>query len=397
MPAYILDALRTPIGRLGGVLASARPDDLLAHTIQAVLARNPAINPADIEEVIAGAANQAGEDNRNTARMAALLAGLPTTVAGVTVNRLCASGLESMVQAARALRAGEGKLYLAGGAESMTRAPYVLSKAETAFGRSQQMADTTLGWRFTNPALAMQYPPISMGETAENVAERYQITRSAQDLYALQSQDRYQRALAAGYMHEEIVTISVPAGKGQQDVTADEHPRATTIDKLSALKPAFREGGSVTAGNSSGLNDGAAMTLMASEAYVHQHGLVPMGRLVAAASAGVDPSYMGIGPVPAIQKLLALTGLTLADIGLVEINEAFAAQVLACQQELGIAADKLNVNGGAIAVGHPLGMSGTRLAMVLLREMRRRGVRYGIASMCVGVGQGLAALFEVEA
>jgi len=395
MDAYIIDALRTPVGRLGGALATARPDDLLADTIRAILARNPAILPADIEEVFAGAANQAGEDNRNTARMAALLAGMPDSVAGVTINRLCASGLEAMVQAARAIAVGEGHVYLAGGAESMSRAPYVFSKADAAYSRGQQVCDTTLGWRFVNPRLSDVYEPISMGETAENVASRYGITREAQDIYALQSQTRYQAALAKGYLDDEIITISVPAGKGTQTVSTDEHPRLTTLEKLASLKPAFTEGGSVTAGNASGLNDGAAMAILASKQYVATNNLKPLGILRAAASAGVHPSYMGIGPVPAIQKLLHRTGLTINDIGLIEINEAFAAQVLACQQELGIDAAKLNVNGGAIAVGHPLGMSGTRLAMVLLRAMRARGVRYGIASMCVGVGQGLAALFEL--
>lgn len=396
MKVYVVDALRTPIGRFNGALANARPDDLLAHTIRALLARNPWLDAAEIEDVVTGAANQAGEDNRNAARMASLLAGLPESVAGVTVNRLCASGLDAMVQAARAIHAGEGQIYLAGGAESMTRAPYVLGKALNPYDRSQQLQDTTLGWRFTNPALAAQYPPISMGETAENVAERYGISREAQDAYALQSQDRYQQALAAGAFAKEIVPVEVPEGKATKTVAADEHPRATSLDKLAALKPVFRAGGSVTAGNAAGLNDGAAISVLVSEDVVRSRHLQPLGILRAAAVAGVDPSYMGIGPVPAIQKLLARTGLTLADIGLIEINEAFAAQVLACQQELGLDIAKLNVNGGAIAVGHPLGMSGTRLAQSLLRAMQTRGVRYGIAAMCIGVGQGMAALFEVE-
>lgn len=396
MNAYVVDALRTPIGRFGGALGTARPDDLLADTIRAILARNPWLDPARIEDVVTGAANQAGEDNRNAARMASLLAGLPERVGGVTVNRLCASGLDAMVQAARALHAGEGDVYLAGGAESMTRAPFVMAKPGQAFERTQQLYDTTLGWRFTNPALAAKYPPISMGETAENVAERYGISREAQDAYALESQARYQRALAAGAFVEEIIPVQVPDGKATKEVAADEHPRATSMEKLGALKPVFRAGGSVTAGNAAGLNDGAAIAILTTEAVVQEHGLKPLGILRTAAVAGVDPSYMGIGPIPAIRKLLDRTGLSLADIGLIEINEAFAAQVLACRQELGINPDKLNVNGGAIAVGHPLGMSGTRLSMTLLREMRRRGVRYGIASMCIGVGQGMAALFEVN-
>jgi acetyl-CoA C-acetyltransferase len=396
MNVFVLDALRTPIGRFGGALATARPDDLLADTIRAVLARNPWLNPTLIEDVVTGAANQAGEDNRNAARMAALLAGLPETVAGVTVNRLCASGLDAMVQAARAIHAGEGSIYLAGGAESMTRAPYVMAKPSAVYDRTQQLYDTTLGWRFTNPALAAMYPPISMGETAENVAERFNISRVAQDAYALESQARYQRALAAGYFEDEIIPVTVPDGKGTKVVAADEHPRETSMEKLGALKAVFRAGGSVTAGNAAGLNDGAAISILANEAVVKEFGLTPLGILRAAAVAGVDPSYMGIGPMPAILKVLQRSGLTLADIGLIEINEAFAAQVLACRNELGLNPDILNVNGGAIAVGHPLGMSGARLAGTLLREMRRRKVRYGIAAMCIGVGQGMAALFEVE-
>jgi len=396
MNVFVLDALRTPIGRFGGALATARPDDLLADTIRAILARNPWLNPTLIEDVVTGAANQAGEDNRNAARMAALLAGLPETVAGVTVNRLCASGLDAMVQAARAIHAGEGSIYLAGGAESMTRAPYVMAKPSAVYDRTQQLYDTTLGWRFTNPALAAMYPPISMGETAENVAVRFNISREAQDAYALESQARYQRALAAGYFEDEIIPVTVPDGKGTKVVAADEHPRETSMEKLGALKAVFRAGGSVTAGNAAGLNDGAAISILANEAVVKEFGLTPLGILRAAAVAGVDPSYMGIGPMPAILKVLQRSGLTLADIGLIEINEAFAAQVLACRNELGLNPDILNVNGGAIAVGHPLGMSGARLAGTLLREMRRRKVRYGIAAMCIGVGQGMAALFEVE-
>jgi 3-oxoadipyl-CoA thiolase len=396
--AYIIDALRTPIGRFGGALATTRPDDLLAHCIAAIVARNPWLEPGEIEDVIAGAANQAGEDNRNTARMAALLAGLPEEVAGTTVNRLCASGMEAIVCAARGIMSGQGDLYLAGGAESMTRAPYVLPKANSAYERGAQLYDTTLGWRFTNPKLAALYTPISMGETAENVAERYGISREDQDAFALQSQERYQAAKAAGYFASEIEPITV-AGllKGETTlVDTDEHPRATSLDKLGKLQPAFRTGGTVTAGNSSGLNDGAAITVVAGSEIVQRYGLKPLGRFVTAAVAGVHPDVMGVGPIPAIRKVLHRSGLQMGDIGLIEINEAFAAQVLACQRELEIPMERLNVNGGAIALGHPLGMSGARLAGTLLYEMRRRGVRYGIAAMCIGVGQGMAALFEVE-
>ncbi len=348
--------------------------------------------------MISGAANQAGEDNRNVARMAALLAGLPETVAGVTVNRLCASGLEAVAQAARAIKLGEGEIYLAGGVESMTRAPYVMAKAEKAYERTTPMYDTVLGWRFTNPKLAKMYEPISMGETAENVAAKYGISRQDQDAYALRSQQRYAAAHAAGHFEREIIPVMVPGeAKGQTiPVDKDEHPRETSLEKLASLKPAFREDGSVTAGNAAGLNDGAAMTIVVSREVVEREGLTPMGRVVAVASAGVDPLCMGIGPIPAIRKALQRAKLTMDDIGLVEINEAFAAQVLACQRELLISDDKLNVNGGAIAVGHPLGMSGARVTGTLLYEMERRGVRYGIASMCIGVGQGLAAVFERE-
>ena len=395
---YVVDALRTPIGRYGGALSGVRPDDLLALTISQILKRNPWLEGSMVEDVIAGAANQAGEDNRNVARMAALLAGLPVTVGGNTVNRLCASGLQAIIDGCRAIADGEGDVILAGGVESMSRAPFVMGKATTAFQRPPEMFDTTLGWRFTNPKLSALYTPISMGETGENVAEQHNVSREDQDRWAMQSQQRYQAALAAGKFTDEIIAVETPGpAKGEMvTVTADEHPRATSLEKLANLKPAFRPGGTVTAGNSSGINDGAAMTILASEAIVMQHNLKPMGRYVASAVAGVDPLVMGTGPIPAIQKLLRRTGLTINDIDLVEINEAFASQVIASQRALGIDPEKLNVNGGAIALGHPLGMSGARLAGTVLRELKRRGGRYGIASMCIGVGQGLAALFEAE-
>jgi 3-oxoadipyl-CoA thiolase len=393
--AFILDYIRTPIGRYGGALAQLRPDDLLASTIKAILERNPWLDQNQVDDIIAGAANQSGEDNRNVARMAGLLAGMPISVPGTTVNRLCASGLQAIADAARAIKAGDGQLYLAGGVESMSRAPFVMPKAEKAYDRPPVVYDTTLGWRFTNPALAANYEPISMGETAENVAEQFNISRADQDAYALQSQSRFAAALVAGKPQAEILPQAVRNGKEMSLVASDEHPRETSLEKLSALKPVFRTGGSVTPGNAAGLNDGAAMTIIASGEIVKKHGLKPMAKVVACVAAGVHPSIMGIGPVPAITKLLVLTGLSMADIGLVEINEAFAAQVLASQRELGIDMEKLNVNGGAIALGHPLGMSGARLTGSLALEMRRRNVRYGISSMCIGVGQGMAALLEL--
>ena len=393
--AFIIDYIRTPIGRYGGALAQLRPDDMLASTIKAVVQRNPWLDPTQIDDIIAGAANQSGEDNRNVARMAGLLAGLPITVPGTTVNRLCASGLQAIADATRAIKAGDGHLFLAGGVESMSRAPFVMPKAEKAFDRPPVVYDTTLGWRFTNPALAAVYEPISMGETAENVAEQFSISRTDQDAYALQSQARYAAALAVGLPQAEILPQTVRSGKEAVLVSADEHPRETSVEKLAALKPAFRAGGSVTPGNAAGLNDGAAITIIASGDLVQRHGLKPLAKVVACVAAGVHPSIMGMGPVPAITKLLALTGLSMADIGLVEINEAFAAQVLACHRELAIPMEKLNVNGGAIALGHPLGMSGTRLTGSLALQMRRRNVRYGISSMCIGVGQGMAALLQL--
>lgn len=381
--AVVIAAVRTPVGRYGGGLADVRPDDLAALAIGAAVER-ARINPAEIEDVYLGCANQSGEDNRNVARMAALLAGLPESVAGVTVNRLCASGLSAIVGAAHAILAGEGDLFVAGGVESMSRAPLVTAKPDAAFPRGDRtMYDTTLGWRFPNPALERRFPLETMGETGENVAVRWSVSREEQDAFALRSQQRW----AAADLSDELVPT---AGLDQ-----DEHPRPeTTLEKLASLKPVFRDRGTVTAGNSSGLNDGAAALVLASEGKARELGAHPLGAFVASAVAGVDPRVMGIGPVPAVAKLLQRTGLTVADLDLVELNEAFASQSIAVIRELGLDEEKVNVNGGAIAIGHPLGMSGARLVVTLLHELRRRGGRYGVATMCVGVGQGQAALFE---
>ena len=392
---FVADALRTPIGRYGGVLAVVRPDDLLAGVLRALVERNPGMDPAAIEDVIAGAANQSGEDNRNVARMSALLAGLPETVAGVTVNRLCASGLQAIMDASRAICCGEGEIYLAGGVESMSRAPYVMGKSDQAFGRGQQMFDTTMGWRFINPALAEVYHPYTMGETAENVAKRWNITREEQDAFALQSQLRYVDAKAAGKWEEEIVAVEITNQRREVSwITEDEHPRLTSLEALARLKPAFIKDGTVTAGNASGINDGASALLLAGKASLERYGLQPMAKVVAMGVAGVDPAIMGMGPVPAVRKALKRAGLTLEDIGLVELNEAFAAQSIACIRDLGLDPDIVNVNGGAIALGHPLGCSGARISTTLLCEMQRRGVRYGIATMCIGVGQGAAIIYQ---
>lgn len=393
-PCYIIDAVRTPIGRYGGRLSGVRPDDLLAHVIIALMQRNPGIDPAAIEDVIAGAANQAGEDNRNVARMAALLAGLPVTVAGNTVNRLCASGLQSVMDAARAIMCGEGMLYIAGGVESMTRAPFVTAKSDGAWSRKQETYDTTIGWRFTNKQLAQMYPPFSMGETAENVARQWNISREEQDAFALASQQKYFAALEAGRWEEEITAIEMIADRLITWFNQDEHPRQTSAEKLAALKPAFAKDGTVTAGNSSGINDGAAALLLASEEAVKTFGLQPMARVVSMGVAGVDPAIMGIGPVPATQKALLRAGLTVHDLGLIELNEAFASQSIACMRDLQLDASIVNVNGGSIALGHPLGCSGARISTTLLHEMRRRNTRYGLATMCVGVGQGAAMVYE---
>ena len=383
MRAVVIAAVRTPVGRYGGGLAGVRPDDLAAVAVRAAVER-AGVDPAEIEDVYLGCANGAGEDNRNVARMAALLAGLPDSVAGVTVNRLCASGLSAVVGACHAIAAGDGDLFVAGGVESMSRAPLVTGKPDAAFPRGDRtLYDTTLGWRFPNPALEAMFPLETMGETGENVAERWNVSRVDQDAFALRSQQRHAAADFAGEL--------VPAG----DLAADEHPRPdTTAEKLVSLKPAFREGGTVTAGNSSGLNDGAAALVIASEEKARELGVEPLGAFVASAVAGVDPRVMGIGPVPAVRKLLERTGIGVDELDLVELNEAFASQSLAVIRELGLDEEKVNVNGGAIALGHPLGMSGARLVVTLLHELRRRGGRYGVATMCVGVGQGQAALFE---
>jgi 3-oxoadipyl-CoA thiolase len=392
--AVILDALRTPIGRYGGVLASVRPDDLAAHVVRAAVERNE-LDPASIDEVYMGCANQAGEDNRNVARMATLLAGLPVEVPGATVNRLCASGLDAAIQGSRQVKVGEADLVLAGGVESMTRAPLVMLKPERGFPRGNvELADTTLGWRLINPN--MSHSTESMGETGENVAERYGVSREDQDAFALESHRRALAATEEGRLDDELVTIDVAQPKGDPlTVHADEGPRPdTTLERLAKLKPIFREGGTVTAGNSSSLNDGAAMLVLASDERAAEVGREPLARIVSTGSAGVDPAYMGIGPVPASRKALERAGLTIDDIDLVELNEAFASQVLASMRELGIDHEKLNVNGGAIAIGHPLGCSGARLLGTLAHELKRRGGRYGLATLCIGVGQGLACVIE---
>jgi 3-oxoadipyl-CoA thiolase len=383
----VISAVRTPVGRYGGALSGVRPDDLAAAAIAAAVER-AGVDPAEIEDVYLGCANQAGEDNRNVARMAALLAGLPDSVPGVTVNRLCASGLSAVVGAAHAIAAGDGDLFVAGGVESMSRAPLVLAKPDTAFPRGDRTAyDTTLGWRFPNRRLEALFPLESMGETGENVAARWDVSREDQDAFALRSQRRWAAAAEAGRFDDELVPVG--------DVVRDEHPRPdTTAETLATLRPAFREGGTVTAGNSSGLNDGAAALVLASEERARELGVDPLGRFVASAVAGVDPRVMGIGPVPAVRKLLARTGVEASELDVVELNEAFASQSLAVVRELGLDEERVNPNGGAIAIGHPLGMSGARLVVSLLHELRRRGGRYGVATMCVGVGQGQAALFE---
>jgi 3-oxoadipyl-CoA thiolase len=385
--AVILSAVRTPVGRYGGGLAGTRPDDLAALAVRAAVDR-AGVPAEEIEDVWLGCANQAGEDNRNVARMAVLLAGLPETVAGVTVNRLCASGLAAIVGACHAVIAGDGDLFVAGGVESMSRAPLVTAKPDTAFPRGDRtLYDTTLGWRFPNARLQELFPLESMGETGENVAERFAVSREEQDAFALRSQERWAAAADAGRFDDELVPVG--------DVTRDEHPRRdTSAAKLASLKPAFRAGGSVTAGNSSGLNDGAAAVVIASEEKARELGLEPLGAFAGSAVAGVDPRVMGIGPVPAVRRLLERTGVSIEELDLLELNEAFASQSVAVVRELGIDEEKVNVNGGAIAIGHPLGMSGARLTVTLLHELRRRGGRYGVATMCVGVGQGQAALFE---
>ena len=398
--AWIVEAVRTPVGRYGGALAMVRPDDLAAIVIRAVVDRS-GVDAALIEDVILGCANQAGEDNRNVARMAALLAGLPVEVAGQTVNRLCGSGLQAINTAAHAIGADDGDVFVAGGIESMTRAPYVMAKAESAWDRGpRELQDTTLGWRFLNPKLAALYYPYSMGETAENVVERYgdrlDVSRERQDAFALRSHQRAIAAIEAGRFDDQIVPVEVPQRKGDPIVVSrDEHPRAdTSMEALAKLRPAFREGGSVTAGNSSGINDGAAAVLVVEAERARELGLKPMARIVSTAVAGVDPAVMGVGPVPATRKALARAGLSVADLDLVELNEAFASQSVVCMDELGLDPEKVNVNGGAIALGHPLGASGGRLMTMLVHELRRTGGRYGLATMCIGVGQGIATIVE---
>lgn len=388
---YVIDAVRTPIGKYGGILSSVRPDDLLAYTIKALLSRNAAINAAEIEDVIAGDANQAGEDNRNVARMAALLAGLPVTIPGNTVNRLCASGLQAIMDASRQIMCEDAELIIACGVESMSRAPFVLSKSTQPFQRNAEVFDTTLGWRFVNNKLADVHYPHSMGETAENVAKQWRISREAQDEFALHSQEKYFAALNEGKWKAELIGVALENG---QIAEQDEHPRKTTLEKLSSLKPAFLQEGTVTAGNSAGINDGAAALLLASDEAVKKYSLKPLAKVISMAVAGVDPAIMGMGPVPATKKALKRASLSIANMDLIELNEAFASQSLACIHDLGLDKSKVNVNGGAIALGHPLGCSGARIATTLVHEMCRRGSKYGLATMCVGVGQGASIIFE---
>jgi 3-oxoadipyl-CoA thiolase len=395
---FIASALRTPIGRYGGALSAVRADDLVGDLLRTLIERTK-IDPAAVGDVYLGATNQAGDDNRDVARMAVLLAGLPTSVPGVTVNRLCGSGLEAVNQAARVIQLGEADLVIAGGVESMTRAPFVFAKPTGAYDRTPpQVYDTTIGWRFTNPRLEAQGYTLALGETAEVVAERYGISREAQDRFALESQQRTAAAQAAGHFNDEIVPVTIPAKRKGQPATvfaADEHPRPdTTFEALAGLRPAFREGGSVTAGNSSGVNDGAALLLLASAAGIERYGLQPLARIVGSAVAGVDPQVMGLGPIPATRRVLQRAGLDVEALDLIELNEAFASQALVCMQELHFDPAKVNVNGGAIALGHPLGASGARILTTLLHELRRRGGRYGLATMCIGVGQGIATVIE---
>ncbi len=393
--AYIIDALRTPIGKYGGSLSTVRPDDLLAMTIKALINRNENIDINAIEDVIAGCANQAGEDNRDVARMALLLAGLPVSVGGNTVNRLCASGLQAIMDAGRAVMCGDAELIIASGVESMTRAPFVMGKSETPFARNAEIFDTTLGWRFINPALSKMYHPYSMGETAENVAKQWNISRQAQDEFAFESQKKYETAHSKNKFAEEMIPVEIDLGKGKKMIfEKDEHPRLTPLEKLAELKPVFQKDGTVTAANASGINDGAAAMLIASEAAVKKYDLTPMAMIKSMAIAGVDPSIMGIGPVPASQKALQRAGLKIEDIDLMELNEAFASQSLACIRDLNIDPKKVNVNGGAIAIGHPLGCSGVRISTTLLHEMQKQNARYGLATMCIGVGQGAAIIYE---
>jgi 3-oxoadipyl-CoA thiolase len=395
--AFICDFVRTPIGRYAGALRDIRADDLAAHPLRVLMSRHPGLDWEAVEDVIFGCANQAGEDNRNIARMALLLAGLPVSVPGSTINRLCGSGMDAVGTAARAIRAGDTSLMIAGGAESMTRAPFVMPKATEAFARANEVHDTTIGWRFVNKLMKAQYGVDSMPETGENVAEDYQITRADQDLFAYRSQQKCAAAQASGYFTREIAAITIPGRKGETVVDQDEHPRPdTTLEGLAKLKTPFRNPGTVTAGNASGVNDGAAALIIASESAAKKHGLTPRGRIVAMATAGVPPRIMGIGPLPATQKLLAKTGLSLRDIDIVELNEAFASQALAVTRQLGLSDDdpRINPHGGAIAIGHPLGCSGARIAMTALNALETHGGKRAIATMCIGVGQGIAVLIE---
>jgi len=394
--AYVIDSIRTPIGKFGGALASVRPDDLAAFVIRNLMERNNQIDPALVEDVILGAANQAGEDNRNVARMALLMAGLKVETGGVTVNRLCASGLQAIMDASRAIMLGEAGVYIAGGTESMTRAPFVMAKADFAYSRKMEAYDTTIGWRFTNPKLADLFYPYGMGETAENVAEKWAISRTEQDEFAHSSQVKYDAAHKQKKFENEIIPFPVPQRKGDPVIfDKDEQPRLSSPEVLATLKPAFKKEGTVTAGNSSGINDGAAVSLIVSEEMISKYNLKPMARVVSMAIAGVSPDYMGVGPVPATRKALQRAGLKITDLDLIELNEAFASQSLACIRDLDINPEIVNVNGGAIAIGHPLGCSGARISATLLHEMQKRqNVKYGLATMCIGVGQGAAVIYE---
>lgn len=393
---YVVDIVRTPVGKFGGSLAGIRPDDLAAHVIKQLLERNPNIPREAISEVILGAANQAGEDNRNVARMASLLAGLPVEIPGYTVNRLCASGLQSIMNGTMAIASGMADIVIAGGTESMTRAPFVMAKAASAWERSSEIYDTTIGWRFTNKTLAKMYHPYSMGETAENVAAQFHISREDQDLFAYETQLNWQKANEAGLFNDEIVSVPIPQKKGEPLLfSTDEHPRLSTPDVLATLKPAFREGGTVTAGNSSGINDGAAVCILVSEQKLKELNLTPMARIAGMGAAGVDPAIMGIGPVPATRKALKNAGIGVNDLNIAELNEAFASQVIASMRELDIAREIVNPQGGSIAIGHPLGASGTRISATLLHQMKRNSaLKYGLATMCIGVGQGCAIIYE---
>ena len=391
---YIVDILRTPVGKFGGALSTVRPDDLAALTIKKLIERNPAIDVNEIEDVLLGAANQAGEDNRNVARMALLLAGLPLTIGGVTVNRLCASGLQSIMDASRGIMCGDGNIYIAGGVESMTRAPFVMAKNEHPFGRLADMHDTTIGWRFTNNKMVHLGHTNTMGETAENIAKKWNISRSEQDEFAAHSQEKEVAAEAKNRFHEERIKVEIPSKKEIITFEKDEQPRASGVEALSKLKPAFVADGTVTAGNSSGINDGAACLILCNEATVKKYNLQPIAKIKSMAIAGVEPKYMGIGPVVATRKALHRAGLQVSDLDLIELNEAFASQSIACIRDLALDTSKVNVNGGSIAIGHPLGASGSRISATLLHEMKKRNSRYGLATMCIGVGQGAAIIYE---